>query len=50
MTTLALILVAVGGILAAVDVVRSKFQALTSWGVVAIAVGLWVSFGDKAFK
>lgn len=34
------ILYVVGLILAGVDVVRSKGQALTSWAVVAVCVGL----------
>ncbi len=49
MDTLELVIVAVGGILAAIDVVRSKFQGLTSWGVVGIAVALLLAFGDRLF-
>jgi len=49
MDTLGLVLVAIGGILAAVDLVRSKFQPLTSWGVVAIAAALLLAFGDSLF-
>jgi len=34
---LALVLAIVGGLLGAIDVIRSKGQSLTSWGVVAVA-------------
>lgn len=42
MEILALALIIVGLILAAVEVVRSSFQSLIAWGVVAIAVGLLI--------
>jgi hypothetical protein len=40
MDTLAIALIILGGLLGAVEVVRSGFQSLVGWGVVAIAIGL----------
>lgn len=42
MEILAIALIIVGLILAAVEVVRSSFQSLVAWGVVAIAIGLLI--------
>ena len=36
-------LIIVGGILGAVDVVRSKGQSLVAWGVVALAAALLIT-------
>ena len=36
-------LIIVGGILGAVDVVRSKGQSLVAWGVVALAAALLIA-------
>jgi hypothetical protein len=40
LSALFLALVILAGLLGAIDVVRSRGQALTSWGVVALAVAL----------
>ena len=42
MEVLVLPLIIVGGILGAVDVVRSKGQSLVAWGVVALAAALLI--------
>ena len=43
MEVLVLPLIIVGGILGAVDVVRSKGQSLVAWGVVALAAALLIA-------
>lgn len=48
MTTLGIVLVLVGGVLAVVRLAQTQLKEILAWGVLSIAVGLLLSFGEKA--